>query len=105
MFLELRCADGSGGGPEKTILLGAAQVDAKRFDVTTCYLRSVVDDAFDIDRRADELGVNFAAIKQRHRFDPAIWVQARRLVRQKKIDIVHAHDYKTDLIALMLARA
>ncbi len=103
--LEFRCADGSGGGPEKTILLGAAQSDVSQYDITVCYLRSVADDAFDIDRRAGELGVKFAAIKQRNRFDPAIWQQAKQLVRENRIDIVHAHDYKTNLLALMLAKS
>jgi len=104
-ILEFRCADGSGGGPEKTILLGAAQFDRQRFAVSICYIKSVRDDAFDIDRRADELGLDFTAIAQRHRFDPRIWFQLKKLVRQKRIDIVHAHDYKTNLITLMLARA
>jgi len=104
-ILELRCADGSGGGPEKTILLGAAQSDRQRFAVSVCYIKSIRDDAFDLDRRADELGLDFTAIAQRHRFDPRIWFQLKKLVRQKRIDIVHAHDYKTNLIALMLGRA
>lgn len=102
--LEFRCADGSGGGPEKTILLGAAHARPERFDVTVGYIRSADDTAFDIDRRAGELGVQFTSISQRNRFDPAIWKQVRRLVRQKRIQIVHSHDYKTNLIALMLAR-
>jgi len=104
-ILEFRCADGSGGGPEKTILLGAAQSDRQRFAVSVCYIKSVRDDAFDIDRRATELGLDFTAIAQRHRFDPRIWFQLKKLVRQKRIDIVHSHDYKTNLITLMLARA
>ena len=104
-ILELRCADGSGGGPEKTILFGAAQSDPERFAVSICYIKSVDDDAFDIDRRAAAMGLDFTTIAQRHRFDPRIWSQSRTLVRQKQIDIVHAHDYKTDLLALLLARA
>lgn len=104
-ILELRCADGSGGGPEKTILLGAVLSCRERFAVTVCYLREAKDEAFDIDKRAKQLGIDFVAIAQRHALDPAIWRQARRVVRERRIDIVHAHDYKTNLIALMLARA
>ena len=38
-ILELRDADGPGGGPEKTILHGAGLADTSRFDITVCYLR------------------------------------------------------------------
>ena len=33
-ILELRSVWGTGGGPEKTILLGTARTDPRRFDVT-----------------------------------------------------------------------
>jgi glycosyltransferase involved in cell wall biosynthesis len=103
-ILELRCADGGGGGPEKTILLGAARSDPARFAVTVCYLRSAWDEAIEIDRRAQDLGIDFVAISQRRRLDLPAWRRVRQLVRQRQIDIVHAHDYKTDLMALLLAR-
>ncbi len=102
--LELRCADGAGGGPEKTILHGAAQADPDRFAVTLCYIRDHRDTAFDIDRRAARLGLDYFEIRQRHGLDPAVWTELRRIVRARGIDIVHAHDYKTDLLALLLTR-
>src|SRR4030095_10242312 len=37
--LELRSVRGTGGGPEKTILLGSARTDAPRFAGTVCSLR------------------------------------------------------------------
>ena len=36
---------------------------------------------------------------------PASGRQLRRLVRERAIDIVHSHDYKTNLLALLLSRA
>ena len=42
-ILELRSVWGTGGGPEKTILLGAAQADAARFEVTVAYIRDERD--------------------------------------------------------------
>jgi hypothetical protein len=38
--LELRSVFGTGGGQEKTILLGTARTDASAFDITFCYSRS-----------------------------------------------------------------
>ena len=103
--LELRSVRGTGGGPEKTILLGAARADRRRFEVTVCYIRDRRDDVFGIDAKASRLGVDYVEVHERHSFDPAIWPGLRRLVRERGIDIVHAHEHKTDLIALLLARA
>jgi glycosyltransferase involved in cell wall biosynthesis len=102
--LELRSVRGVGGGPEKTILAGAALADRARVDVTVCYLRAKDDPLFDVHRRAQELGLDYVEIRERHSFDPTIVRTLRTLVRERDVDIVHAHDYKTDLLALVLGR-
>lgn len=103
-ILELRSVRGTGGGPEKTILLGARRADPRRFAVTACYLRDLRDRDFGVTAQAAGAGVDYVEIHERHSFDPAIWPALRRLVRDRSIDIVHAHEYKTDFLALMLAR-
>jgi len=103
--LELRSADRSGGGPDKTILLGASLADRCRFAVTVCYLRDMRDTSYDIDRRAAALDIDYVEVREKHSFDYGIWRSLRRLVSDRGIDIVHAHEYKTDLLALLLARA
>jgi len=103
--LELRSVRGTGGGPEKTILHGAARRNADRFAVTLCYLRHMRDEAFGIDARARALGLDYVELRERHAFDHRIWPALVSTVRERRIDIVHAHDYKTDLLALALARA
>ena len=103
--LELRSVRGTGGGPEKTILLGAARADAARYAVTVCYIRDARDDVFGITRRAEDMGIDYVEIRERHSLDPAIWPALRRLVRERQIDIVHAHEYKSDVLAWALARA
>ena len=103
--LELRSVRGTGGGPEKTILRGAAVSDAQRFAVGVCYIRDVRDDVFAVDRTAVELGVDYVEVTERHSFDPRVWPALRRLVGDRGIQIVHSHDYKTNLLAWLLARA
>lgn len=103
--LELRSVRGTGGGPEKTILLGAAMADPKRAQVTVCYLRDQRDTVFSIDERAVQAGVDYVEIPERHSFDPTVWPKLRRLIEARQIDLVHAHDYKTDILALLLAQA
>jgi glycosyltransferase involved in cell wall biosynthesis len=102
--LELRSATGAGGGPEKTILLGAARAHASRVAVTVCYLRDLRDRAFSISTRAQALGLDYVEIGERHSFDPAIWPALRAIVRNRGIDIVHTHEYKTDFLGLLLQR-
>jgi glycosyltransferase involved in cell wall biosynthesis len=103
--LELRSVRGTGGGPEKTILLGTAQTSRDAFAVTVCYIRDQRDEVFGIDAWAREVGIDYVEVRERHSFDHTIGRQLRTIVRDRRIDIVHAHEYKTDLLALWLARA
>ncbi|MEQ1869339.1 MAG: glycosyltransferase [Vicinamibacterales bacterium] len=100
--LELRSVRGTGGGPEKTILLGTARTDRSRFAITICYLRDARDTVFGIDDKAAHLPVDYTELIERHSFDVGIWRQLKELIRLKRIDIVHAHEYKTDLLAWLL---
>ena len=102
-ILELRSVRGTGGGPEKTILLGAQRA-GRRFPVTVCYIRDARDRVFGIAERAARLGIDYVEIEERGSFDISIVKALRKLVRERRIDVVHAHDYKTDLLALLLAR-
>jgi glycosyltransferase involved in cell wall biosynthesis len=102
--LELRSIKGTGGGPDKTILLGAAMADRRRFEVTVTYLRDARDREFAMDAKAASAGVDYAEVIERHSLDWKVLPALRRLVRSRAIDVVHAHDYKTDLLAFLLAR-
>jgi glycosyltransferase involved in cell wall biosynthesis len=103
--LELRSVRGTGGGPEKTILLGTARTDPARFAITVCYIRDDRDTVFGIDAKASALPVDYVELRERHSLDPSIWGALRRLVRERQIDIVHAHEYKTDFLAWLLGKA
>lgn len=103
--LELRSVRGTGGGPEKTILLGTARTDPARFAITVCYIRDERDTVFGIDDRAAALPIDYVELRERHSLDPSIWGKLRRLVRERSIDIVHAHEYKTDVLAWLLGQS
>ncbi len=103
-ILELRDADGPGGGPEKTILLGSALADTSRFDITVCYLRRQWDQDRSISTRAAKLGIKYTELRQSGKFDRNLWRNLRQLVRREAFDIVHSHDYKSDFYNLMLAK-
>lgn len=102
-ILEFSCAGSEGGGPDKTILAGAVLADP-RFEVTVCYFRDGSDERFGIQERAEQMGINFVSIPEGGKFDRRAQHALRQLVRERRIDIVHAHGYKADLITLLLAR-
>src|SRR5687768_15152196 len=91
--LEFRSVRGTGGGPEKTILLGAAMADVSRVQVTVCYIRDRRDGVFAIDERAAKAGVDYIEVREQHSFDVSIWDKLRTIVRERNIDIIHAHEY------------
>jgi glycosyltransferase involved in cell wall biosynthesis len=102
--LELRSVRGTGGGPEKTILKGAARTDPSAFAITVCYLRNRHDGAFAIGDDARRLPIDYVEIDEAHALDWSVFTRLRELTRARGIQIVHAHEYKTDLLALMLSR-
>ena len=102
--LELRSVVGEGGGPEKTILLGAKLADPRRLSITVCYLRPEADRNAVIRERAASFGLDYVEIAERGPLDYRAVSSLRELIRARRIDVVHAHDYKTDLLALLLAR-
>jgi len=103
--LELRSCRGGGGGPEKTILFSALETDRSAFDITVAYLKSADDPEFDLDQRARQLGVDsFYTIDEHYKFDIGGIRRLLALLREKNIDILHAHCYKSDLYGLILRR-
>ena len=102
--LELRSVRGTGGGPEKTIMLGAERANLDRFEVLVCYIRDRRDEEFQPAERARQMGIRYVEVHEGHSLDPSIWPALRRIVSEECIDIVHAHEYKTDLVAWLLAR-
>ena len=102
--LEFRMVRGTGGGPEKTILAGATLADPARTRVIVCYLRDARDDVFGIDRRAQAMGVDYTEVVERHSLDRQTPALLCDVIRERRIDIVHSHDYKTDLLAWLAAR-
>ena len=102
--LELRAVTGQGGGPEKTLLNGAAQADPLRLAVTLCFMRRPNPEPLWVKARAAQLGVDYVEIVDRHPLEPKTWPTLLRLVRDRGIHIVHSHDYKANFYARLLAR-
>jgi glycosyltransferase involved in cell wall biosynthesis len=103
-LLELRNTYKWGGGPDKTVLLSAARHDRARVSAVVAYIRGAHDDQFTIADRARGLGLTFYEIIERGKFDLRVIRAIRDIVAQHDINLIHAHDYKTDLFAYLVRR-
>jgi glycosyltransferase involved in cell wall biosynthesis len=101
-LLELRNTYKWGGGPDKTILLSAERHDQRRVEVVVAYIRDVRDREFRIADKARARGLTFYEIEERRKFDLQALRELREIIVRHNINLVHAHDYKTDLFAYLL---
>jgi glycosyltransferase involved in cell wall biosynthesis len=101
-LLELRNTYKWGGGPDKTILLSAERHDRTLVDVVVAYIRDVRDTEFCIADKAHERGLTFYEIEERGKFDFRVLRALRDIVLRHNINLIHGHDYKSDLFATTL---
>lgn len=104
-ILHVRVVSGAGGGPDKTIARAAAYLDPARFDVASAYLYPSGDRGIQTLRDAHAAhGQMFFSIPE---CGPVDWASVRslvRLCRSRRIDIWHSHDYKSDVLGLVVRR-
>jgi glycosyltransferase involved in cell wall biosynthesis len=103
-LLELRNTYKWGGGPDKTILLSAERHDPSRVEVVVVYVRDARDREFSIGHKARAKNLTFYEIEERGKFDVRVLKALREIVLRHGINLVHAHDHKTDLFAYLLRR-
>lgn len=100
-ILHLRASSGSGGGPEKTIFKSAEFIDTDRFWFSVCYLRKRSVNLFNIAKLYEEKGYHFHEFSGRA-IDFKLFSAMVTLIRKYQVDIIHAHDPKTNVYAYLL---
>jgi glycosyltransferase involved in cell wall biosynthesis len=105
MVLHARVAAGTGGGPDKTILNSPRYLTDLGYSCVCLYLRPPNDAGFEaLRRRAADRHAELAEVDDRGAFD---WRVVRKVLdacRQHNVTIWHGHDYKTNLLGLLLRR-
>lgn len=103
--MHLRVAAGTGGGPEKTILNSPKFIRQYGYDAQVAYLCPPADPLADsLKVRAQECDCPLTVIPDRGFWDWRVLTQVRRLCRRERIDILQAHDYKSNFIGLLVRR-
>jgi glycosyltransferase involved in cell wall biosynthesis len=103
-MLELRNTYKWGGGPDKTILLSAEQHNRARVEVVVAYVRDARDREFCIADKARARGLTFYEIEEQGKLDWHVLQMLRDIVSRHDINLIHAHDYKSDFFAYLLRR-
>ena len=102
-ILHLRTVTGHGGGPEKT-LLNSPRFISNEYQLMLAYIRPAGDIEFDLPERAARLGVSLVDIPERGPLDFRTVQRLSQLIQTSRPDILHAHDYKTNVLAVLLGR-
>ena len=105
MVLHARILSGSGGGPDKTIMRSARYVDPARLRMGAVYIHPRHDPGIErIRQQAWGSDCRLWEVAERGPFDFRTLRSLIHLCRQQHVTIWHAHDYKTDVLGLLIRR-
>ena len=102
--MHLRSVNGTGGGPEKTILLSGERIDKSRFNAMIVYLKGADDKDFGVTQKAEKFDINYFEIAEKGKFDFSTVRKLKAMIKEHDIDIVHAHGYKSDFYGWVLSK-
>lgn len=105
VVLHVRVMAGTGGGPEKTILRSPRYVDANRYRIAAAYMHPAGDTGIEsIKAEAERLGCELFTLPERGPLDPRCLTRLIALCRKLNVSIWHGHDYKSNLLGLIVRR-
>jgi glycosyltransferase involved in cell wall biosynthesis len=105
VVLETRVVRGSGGGPDKTILNTPRFLRSAGYDTLCAYMHPPGDPGFEqLQRKAQRWQAPLLSIADCGPLDWKVIPQLLNLCRRKKVAIWHGHDYKSNLLGLILRR-
>lgn len=91
-------------GAERWILALAKHLDPNKVRCDLVVTAEPSNQDLEIGRQYKALGLNAYEIPMRNKFDFSVISQLVRLIREKKIDIIHTHGYKSDILGVIAAR-
>lgn len=105
VVLDARVVTGAGGGPEKTILNSPRFLRELGYRMICAYLHPPGDPGFDVLRaNAQSLDAPLVSIPDRGPWDWRVLRKLLQLCRREQVAIYHGHDYKSNLLGVLLKR-
>jgi glycosyltransferase involved in cell wall biosynthesis len=103
MVLHTRVVTGHGGGPEKTILNSPRFLSGLGYQAKLAYLHPPADPGFEaLQVRGAALGADVLSVPDRGPLDLTVVSKLVRICRREKVAIWHAHDYKSNVLGLLV---
>ena len=103
--LHTRVVTGTGGGPEKTILNSPRHLRRLGMESACLFMRPPGDSGFlSLQKKAALADAEIMGIDDRGPLDLNVVREAIRICRERKVDIWHAHDYKSNALGLLVKR-
>jgi glycosyltransferase involved in cell wall biosynthesis len=102
-ILQFICPSGFYGA-EIWILALAKNLDPNRIQCHLAVTHESEAQNLELATRYQNLGLESHQLRMRGRFDPTAIISLCQLIRNKKIDVLHTHGYKSDIIGLTAAR-
>lgn len=101
--LHARVVTGAGGGPEKTILNSPRFLKSLGYSSACLYLHPPQDSGFEtLLNRAQSWHSEVIAISDSGIWDLSVVRQTIRICRERDVQIWHAHDYKSNVLGLLV---
>lgn len=105
VVLDTRVVAGSGGGPDKTILSSPRYLESAGYRMMCAYMAAPRDAGFaQLRRKADALQAPLLTVADRGPWDWKVPAQLLNICRRERVAIWHGHDYKSNVLGLLLRR-
>ncbi|MCI0463330.1 MAG: glycosyltransferase [Gemmataceae bacterium] len=105
VVLHTRVITGTGGGPDKTILNSPRFLRPAGYEALCAYMHPPGDAGFEQLRgKADAWGAPLLSVPDRGPWDWRVIPRLLQLCRSERVTIWHGHDYKSNLLGVLLSR-
>lgn len=103
--LHARTVTGTGGGPEKTIINSPRFLSEMGYQSNCLFLRPPNDPGFEsLRERAQHADTQLIEVDDQGKFSRRMVKQVINHARERNVTIWHAHDYKSNLLGLVVNR-
>ena len=102
-MLHTRVVTGAGGGPDKTILNSPRFLNGLGYRAFCAYMHAPADAGFEtLQAKARLCGAPLISVPDRGPFDTRVVTNLLKICREKRVGIWHGHDYKSNLLGLLI---
>ena len=92
-------------GPGKTVLETACRIDKSKYNLSVGLFLQSAEETNHYRETLEYRGVTVVPLIAKSRFSPSIIGKTINIIQHNKIDIIHSHDYKSDILAALIAKS